>query len=65
MKEPYRWKYNIKVRTKDGDFVYEDEVLERLEELLNKHPDYEGVEAQHIKKLLKVNNGRRNKNTNK
>lgn len=47
MKEDYRWNYNIKIKTKDGEFEYEKETLENLELLLQKHPNYESVEAVH------------------
>ena len=40
MKEPYRWDYNIKIKTKEGDFEYEKESLENIDLLLTKHPDY-------------------------
>lgn len=47
MKEDYRWNYNIKIKTKDGTYEYEKETLENLELLLQKHPNYESVEAVH------------------
>lgn len=58
MKEPYRWNYNIKVKTKEGTYEYEDK-LENLDSILERHPNYEQVEAK--QKALKkgVNNGRK------
>lgn len=47
MKEDYRWNYNIKIKTKDGEYEYEKETLENLDLLLQKHPNYESVEAVH------------------
>lgn len=55
MKEPYRWNYNIKIKTKEGTFEYEDK-LENIETLLEKHPNYEEVSAKKkTKKLVKHN----------
>lgn len=48
MKEPYRWNYTIKVKTKDGEYTYEKETLDNIDMLLQKHPDYTGIEATHI-----------------
>lgn len=36
MKEQYKWNYNIKIKTKEGTFEYEDK-LENIEKLMNKH----------------------------
>lgn len=47
MKEPYRWNYTIKVKTKDGEYTYEKETLDNIDMLLQKHPDYTGIEATH------------------
>ena len=48
MKEPYKWNYNIKIKTKEGEFEYEDQ-LENLETVLGKHPDYDEMRATRIK----------------
>lgn len=45
MKEPYRWDYNIKIRTKEGTYEYEKESLDNIDLLLMKHPDYNEVRA--------------------
>lgn len=62
MKTPYRWNYNIKVKTKEGTYEYEDK-LDNLESILDKHKDYEEVRA---KKLIKKRgqDGRRTKENN-
>lgn len=44
MKEPYRWNYNIKIKTKEGTFEYEDK-LENVDKILEKHPNYEEIQA--------------------
>ena len=36
MKEQYRWNYNIKIKTKEGTYEYEDK-LENIEKLMNEH----------------------------
>lgn len=55
MKEPYRWNYTIKIKTKDGTFEYEKETLDNIDLLLEKHKDYEEVRAvqNKPKKLVK------------
>ena len=63
MKEKYRWDYNIKIKTKEGTFEYEKETLDNLGMLLQKHPDYQEIEAKHNKPkvLIKTrgdNNGK-------
>ena len=54
MKEQYRWNYNIKIKTKEGTYEYE-QPLDKLEELLQKHKGYEEVQAKKdkVKKLVK------------
>jgi hypothetical protein len=49
----YVWNYNIKVKDKNGEYIYEKETLEHLLEILKQHPDYEEVQAKHIGKVLK------------
>ena len=58
MNEQYKWNYDIKIKTKEGTFEYEDK-LENIDSILEKHPNYEQVEAK--QKVLKkgVNNGRK------
>lgn len=47
MKEPYRWDYTIRIKTKEGTFEYEkDDVLEAVK-LAEQHPDYEELYLQH------------------
>lgn len=45
MKEQYRWNYTIKIKTKDGEYEYEKETLDNIDLLLEKHKDYEEVQA--------------------
>jgi hypothetical protein len=60
MKDKYIWNYNIKVRTKKGEYQYERETLEKIDDILEKHPDYDVVHAVYTKKLVKErNNGRK------
>lgn len=47
MKEPYRWNYTIKIKTKDEVYEYEKENLSNIDLLLEKHPNYEQIEAIH------------------
>lgn len=50
MKEPYKWNYNIKIKTKEGTYEYEDK-LENIEQLMNEHRE-EGdmqVNAEKVK----------------
>lgn len=65
MKEPYIWNYNIKVKTQDGEYEYERETLEKIDDILEKHPDYEMIHAVHTKKLVKERNNARLGNKNK
>lgn len=53
MKEQYRWNYNIKIKTKEGTFEYEKESLDNIDLLLEKHKDYEEVEAKKVDKCKK------------
>lgn len=48
MKQPYSWNYTIRVKTKDGTYEYEKETLDNIDLLLEKHKDYEEVQAKHI-----------------
>lgn len=47
MKEQYKWNYNIKIKTKDGTYEYEDVPLEDMTLLVLKHPNYEEIRATH------------------
>lgn len=61
MKEPYKWDYTIRIKTKDGTYEYEDK-LDNLESIIEKHKGYEEVRAEHNKpKTLSMrrNNGRK------
>ena len=55
MKEPYKWNYSIKIKTKEGTYEYEDK-LEHIDKIIEKHPNYEELKATSIKpkKLVKV-----------
>lgn len=68
MKEPYRWDYTVRIKTKDGTFEYEKETLENIDLLLAKHPNYTEIQATHnkpktlSKKRINDNVQSRNKN---
>ena len=53
MKEQYKWNYTIKIKTKEGTYEYEKETLDNLDLLLEKHPDYEEIKAEHTDKVKK------------
>ena len=53
MKEQYKWNYNIKIKTKEGTFEYEKESLDNIDLLLEKHKDYEEIEAKRVDKCKK------------
>ena len=59
MKEDYKWNYDIKIKTKEGTFEYEKETLENLDLLLEKHPNYESVEAVHKDKQKVLKRGKK------
>lgn len=52
-KTEYVWNYNIKIKDKNGEYIYEKETLEHLAELTKQHPEYTEIEAKHIGKVLK------------
>ena len=54
MKEQYKWNYTIKIKTKDGTYEYEKEDLSNIDLLLEKHKDYEEVQATYNKPKAKV-----------
>ena len=56
MKQPYNWDYTIRVKTKEGTFEYEKEDLSNIDLLLEKHKDYEELQATQNKKLVKRRN---------
>ena len=62
MKEPYRWDYHIRIKTKEGTFEYDKEDLSGIDLLLEKYPDYEEVQASQNKPktLVKKPGGFRN-----
>ena len=60
MKQPYNWDYTIRVKTKEGTFEYEKEDLSNIDLLLEKHKDYEEVQATKNKPKTLVK--RRNNN---
>lgn len=55
MKEPYRWNYNIKIKTKEGTFEYEEKDILEAVKLVEKHPNYEEfyLQQQKPKQLVK------------
>ena len=53
MKEQYKWNYNIKIKTKEGTYEYEKESLDNIDLLLEKHKDYEEIEAKKVDKCKK------------
>jgi len=58
MKEQYKWNYNIKIKTKDGTYEYEDVPLEDMTLLVLKHPEYTELQAKHSGKEV-ANSGKR------
>jgi len=52
MKEPYKWDYTIRIKTKEGTYEYEDK-LENLEKIVEEHKDYEEVEVKKVEKCKK------------
>ena len=53
MKEQYKWNYNIKIKTKEGTYEYEDVSLEDMTLLVLKHPNYEEIKAEHKEEKCK------------
>ena len=53
MKEDYKWNYQIRIKTKEGTFEYEKESLDNIDLLLEKHKDYEEIEAKMVDKCKK------------
>ena len=49
MKDKYRWNYNIKIKTREGTYEYENEDLRDIDLLLMKHPDYQELKAEKVK----------------
>lgn len=58
MKEQYKWNYNIKIKTKDGTYEYEDVPLEDIVLIDLKHPNREELKADKVKvkKIVRTNN---------
>lgn len=58
MKEQYKWNYNIKIKTKEGTYEYEDVPLEDIVLIDLKHPNREELKAEKVKvkKLVRTNN---------
>jgi len=48
MKEQYSWNYNIKIKTKQGLYEYEDK-LENIEKLIEEHRNEEDLEISATK----------------
>ena len=53
MKEPYRWNYQIRIKTKEGTYEYEDK-LENIEKLVDEHRTEEDLEVSAKKKVKKI-----------
>lgn len=53
MKEQYRWNYQIRIKTKEGTYEYEDK-LENLEKLVDEHRTEEDLEVSANKVKRKV-----------
>ena len=49
MKEQYKWNYNIKIKTKEGTYEYEDVPLEDIVLIDLKHPNREELKADKVK----------------
>ena len=49
MKEQYNWNYNIKIKTKEGTYEYEDVPLEDIVLIDLKHPNREELQATQCK----------------
>lgn len=49
MKEPYKWNYSIKIKTKEGTYEYEEENALEAVKLVERHPDYEAFYMQQNK----------------
>lgn len=58
MKEQYKWNYNIKIKTKEGTYEYEDVPLEDILLIDLKHPNREELKAEKVKvkKIVRTNN---------
>ena len=52
-KEPYEWNYTIKIKTKDGEFNYEHETLDKLGKILEKYPSTDEVRMSAEKPKVK------------
>ena len=53
MKEQYKWNYNIKIKTKEGTYEYEDE-QENIGKLAEKHREEGDMEISAKKKVKKI-----------
>ena len=53
MKEPYRWNYLIRIKTKEGTYEYEDK-LENIEKLVDEHREEGDMEVKAEKCKKKV-----------
>lgn len=65
MKEQYRWNYNIKIKTKEGTYEYEDVPLEDMTLLVLKHPEYTELQAKQNKGKVKKIGTNNKHNTNR
>ena len=55
MKEQYSWNYNIKIKTKEGTYEYEDK-LENIEKLMNEHREEGDMQVNAEKVKVKKRN---------
>ena len=59
MKEQYKWNYNIKIKTKDETYEYEDVPLEDMTLLVLKHPKYDELRATQCKHKENTENAKK------
>lgn len=53
MKEQYRWNYQIRIKTKEGTYEYEDK-LENIEKIVDEHREEGDMEVSAKKKVKKI-----------
>ena len=58
MKDQYKWNYNIKIKTKEGTFEYENVPLEDMVLIVLKHPEYTELVTKHSGEEV-TNSGKR------
>ena len=65
MKEQYKWNYNIRIKTKEGTYEYEDVPLEDMTLLILKHPKYDELSATQCKHKENTENTKKEKKCKK